>query len=794
VNPYYAPPPGAAAPQPAPWGQPPAGSPASGSLSGSASLDAQGASAGADVPPAEETPEDRVRSLQEQNTIYGSTGLLRTMAAGSGAAGTFRVHLLVDWFQTSSFLCFDAAPCTPTATGQKPSDPDSATHFGANVGLSVTPVPFLEAYATIRSESNGNDRGRPELLQVLGDTSLGVKAFTPNKLGQVFNFGGAADLLFLNGAGSVGLDGGSTSFKLNGLATLDLRQPNDGGAPLRMHLNLGYLFDNSSSMITDIEARRRLVRDTRGNNITRIERFGLGINRVDQFLISFGVEGMFPVIRPFAEYHLGVASNRQSYACDPSGKLGDGCLATADFSAMPSTLTLGLRAYPFLKGFEALAAFDIGTSGTSSFIDELAPTPQWDLWLGAGFSFDAVEPAPPKPQIVERLVGSAPLPTRFIRGFVHEKDKTDPIVNAVIRFDGRDLTGLVSGGDGRFVSGNVEPGTYTLAVKADGYKDAQCTAVVNATARTAAPPAPAAPAAPPGAPGAAPVPGAPPAGAPFAPPAPPAALGATTTGPSYFDVDCPLEANPKTGSVSGTALDADSNSPVAGVAIRVVDVQGKELAIGADANGGFHMEGLQPGTITIKAEADGYMLHVQTAEVRVREDSRADLQMHKRPKKGDVEIAGNEIKIKKQIHFEIDSSKISLDSTGLLEEIADTLTRNACLKQVEIQGHTDNTGPKEHNKTLSNDRANSVREWLLGHGVEPGRLLAQGYGQERPISPNVTPAGKERNRRVQFIIKDQDKGCGKATGGAAAKGDKPDKPAGDTKPAGEKKPKPALPF
>jgi outer membrane protein OmpA-like peptidoglycan-associated protein len=713
------------------------------------------------------------------------------MSAGSGAAGTFRVHLLIDWFQTSSFLCFDSAPCIPTAAGQKASDPDSATHFGANVGLSVTPLPFLEAYATIRSESNGNDRGRPELLQVLGDTSIGAKVFTPNKLGQLFNFGGAADVLFLNGAGTVGLDGGSTSFKLNGLATLDLRQPNDGGAPLRMHLNLGYLFDNSASMIQGIEDRRKAVKDVRGNSITRIERYGLAINRVDQFLISFGVEGMFPVIRPFAEYHLGIGSNRQGYECDPSGKLGDQCLANADFSYMPSTLTLGLRAYPFLKGLEAMAAFDIGTSGTSAFIAELAPTPQWDLWLGAGFSFDAVEPPPPKPQIVERLVGSPPPPQRFIRGFVHEKDKTDPIVNAIVHFDGRDLTGLVSGGDGRFVSSNVDPGSYTLSIKADGYKDAQCNAVVNAAGPAPAPvapaPAPAAPGAPPGAPAA---PGAPPVPAP-PPPAP--ALGGST-GPSYFDVDCPLEALPKTGSVSGNALDADTNSPVNGVAVRVVDVQGKELAISTDANGGFHMEGLQPGTITIKADADGYMLHVQTAEIRLKEDTRADLKLNKRPKKGDVEIAGNEIKIKKQIHFETDSAKISLDSTGLLEEIADTLTRNACLKQVEIQGHTDNTGPKEHNKTLSNDRANAVREWLLGHGVEPGRLLAMGYGQERPISPNVTPAGKERNRRVQFMIKDQDKGCGGKAGGTSAGADKPAKPAGDTKPAGEKKPKPALPF
>jgi outer membrane protein OmpA-like peptidoglycan-associated protein len=323
-----------------------------------------------------------------------------------------------------------------------------------------------------------------------------------------------------------------------------------------------------------------------------------------------------------------------------------------------------------------------------------------------------------------------------------------------------------------------------MSVHADGYKDAQCTVVVPAS--TAAPAmGPGGPA--PGAPGAVTPPGwMPPGGLPGTPVPPSPA----PSGPTIVDVDCPLEANPRTGSVSGTALDADSSTPVSGVSIKVVDTQGKELGIGADGNGAFHMEGLQPGTVTIKAEADGYMLHVQSVDVRAREDSKADLKMHKRPKKGDVEIAGNEIKIKKQIHFETDSAKISLDSTGLLEEIADTLIRNPCLKQVEIQGHTDNTGPKEHNKVLSDQRANSVRDWLLQHNIESGRLIAAGYGQERPISPNVTPAGKERNRRVQFMIKEADKQCGKAKPTA----DKPDKPAGEPKPA-VPKPKPSpLPF
>jgi outer membrane protein OmpA-like peptidoglycan-associated protein len=725
------------------------------------------------APPVEEPTQERVNSLQEHNSMFGSSGLLHTVAASSGAAGTFRLHFLLNWFQTSSFLCDASHVCIVPNQGSS-TDSDSATNFGANIGLSITPVDFLEAYATIRSISNSNSRAQPQLLQVLGDTMIGAKVFTPNKLGQTFDVGGSVDMLFLNGAGSVGLDSGATSFRLKALATADLRQPGDGGVPLRLHLNLGYFFDNSASLVENVENQRTASNDVRGPRVTRVERFGLGINRVDQMLFSFGVEGMFPVVRPFIEWNLGIATNRQGYACDPAraSAVGDTCLHDASFSGMPSTLTLGLRAYPFLKGLEALAAFDIGTSGTSSFVEELAPTPPWNLWLGLGFAFDAQEPVAPKPQVV---VVNGRSVERHIRGLVHEKDKADAVANAIVRFEGRDLTGLASGPDGRFISSDLEPGNYTLNIHADGYIDGKCAAVVLAGAPLAPPPGPAPAAANPWAPP--PNPGTAPSPAPASP------GGATSSsGPFYFDVDCPLEAAPRGGSIKGSAVDAETNGPVNGLAVRIIDTEGKEVAIATDPSGAFHVEQVQPGTVTIKADADGYMLHVQTVDVRARDESHVTMQMNKRPKRGDVEIAGNEIRIKKQIHFEVDSAVISLDSTALLEEIADTMNRNPCLKAVEIQGHTDNTGSKEHNKVLSDQRANSVREWLLGHGVEPGRLTAQGYGQDRPISPNITPAGKERNRRVQFIIKDQDKNCGKGAG-----------PSGAAVPANPAAPRPAAP-
>ena len=102
------------------------------------------------------------------------------------------------------------------------------------------------------------------------------------------------------------------------------------------------------------------------------------------------------------------------------------------------------------------------------------------------------------------------------------------------------------------------------------------------------------------------------------------------------------------------------------------------------------------------------------------------------------------------INFDTDKASIKSDSQPVIDEIQKLLTSNNGLK-VAIEGHTDNSGVAAHNKKLSEERANAVKNALIGKGIAANRLQAKGLGADQPIADNGTEDGKAKNRRVEIV-------------------------------------------
>ena len=112
-------------------------------------------------------------------------------------------------------------------------------------------------------------------------------------------------------------------------------------------------------------------------------------------------------------------------------------------------------------------------------------------------------------------------------------------------------------------------------------------------------------------------------------------------------------------------------------------------------------------------------------------------------------VAQGDIMVLKGVNFESGSAKLLPESMNVLDSIANDLLDNPDLN-IEIGGHTDNTGSAAINRRLSRERADTVRAYLVGKGIPAARLSTVGYGPDRPIASNKTEDGRAANRRVEL--------------------------------------------
>jgi OOP family OmpA-OmpF porin len=120
-----------------------------------------------------------------------------------------------------------------------------------------------------------------------------------------------------------------------------------------------------------------------------------------------------------------------------------------------------------------------------------------------------------------------------------------------------------------------------------------------------------------------------------------------------------------------------------------------------------------------------------------------------------VIIETERLTLRDSIQFDTGRDTIKRESFKVLDQVAKLISEHPELKKIRVEGHTDNVGSAPYNKDLSERRAASVVRYLVGKGVQRGRLEQAGFGFERPVASNATALGRAKNRRVEFRITEQ---------------------------------------
>ncbi len=116
-----------------------------------------------------------------------------------------------------------------------------------------------------------------------------------------------------------------------------------------------------------------------------------------------------------------------------------------------------------------------------------------------------------------------------------------------------------------------------------------------------------------------------------------------------------------------------------------------------------------------------------------------------------VPVKAGETLILRNIFFALDSWQLLPDSYPELEKLLGLLNQNPTMK-IEVSGHTDNTGTREHNQLLSENRAKAVVDYLVSKGIDATRLTYKGFADTKPIASNSTPEGRAMNRRTEMKV------------------------------------------
>lgn len=115
------------------------------------------------------------------------------------------------------------------------------------------------------------------------------------------------------------------------------------------------------------------------------------------------------------------------------------------------------------------------------------------------------------------------------------------------------------------------------------------------------------------------------------------------------------------------------------------------------------------------------------------------------------QAALDDVLARRTIEFEPGNARLTPAGVAVLEELLPLLQKMAG-RRFEVVGHTDDVGAREANVALSEARARAVKDYLVGKGIAAGDIVTSGAGPDRPVADNLSPAGRARNRRIEFRV------------------------------------------
>ena len=114
-------------------------------------------------------------------------------------------------------------------------------------------------------------------------------------------------------------------------------------------------------------------------------------------------------------------------------------------------------------------------------------------------------------------------------------------------------------------------------------------------------------------------------------------------------------------------------------------------------------------------------------------------------------VKKDKLELKEKLYFAWDQAVLQDVSFPVLDEVVQALNDNKGFR-VQVEGHASSDGADDHNQTLSEKRADAVLDYLVVHGIGKERLVSKGFGSSVPLDTNGTIAGRENNRRVEFVV------------------------------------------